>query len=106
MCGACSPSGELVRIRWLRIALKNLDDEAAYMAQFDKKAAQRMVARIKDVVTHLGEHPSIARPGRVTGTRELIVAGTPYIVPYRVRENIVEILRVFHSARKWPTSFR
>jgi plasmid stabilization system protein ParE len=45
---------------------------------------------------------TMGRAGRVTGTRELVVAGTPYIVPYRVRVEAVEILRVFHAARKWP----
>jgi len=43
--------------------------------------------------------------GRVPGTRELVVTGTPYIVAYRVRDETVEILRVFHAARKWPERF-
>jgi toxin ParE1/3/4 len=42
------------------------------------------------------------RPGRWPGTRELIIPGTPYIVPYRVKGPVVEILRVFHGARRWP----
>lgn len=44
----------------------------------------------------------MGRAGRVAGTRELVVADTPYIIPYRVRGDAVEILRVFHAARKWP----
>jgi toxin ParE1/3/4 len=35
----------------------------------------------------------------------LVVANTPYLVPYRVRNNVIEILRVFHGARKWPQKF-
>ena len=50
----------------------------------------------------LAQHPALGRPGRVEGTRELVVPDTPYLVPYRVRGHAVEILRVFHGARKWP----
>ncbi|HET6521471.1 MAG TPA: type II toxin-antitoxin system RelE/ParE family toxin, partial [Geminicoccaceae bacterium] len=53
----------------------------------------------------LAQHPESGRPGRVPGTRELVVSGTPYIVPYRVQGNTVQILRVLHGARKWPTRF-
>ena len=45
---------------------------------------------------------ALGRPGRVEGTRELVVPDTPYLVPYRGRGHAVEILRVFHGARKWP----
>jgi len=47
----------------------------------------------------------MGRPGRVPGTRELVLPNFPYIIPYRVREQRVEILRVFHTARKWPQGF-
>jgi toxin ParE1/3/4 len=47
----------------------------------------------------------MGRPGRVIGTRELIVPGTPYVVAYRVRESTMEVLAVMHSAQQWPTSF-
>ena len=91
-----------MRVRWLRRALRNLDEEADYIARDDPDAAARMVQRIATAVEQLTIHPSSGRIGRVPGTRELIVTGTPYIVPYRVRRDAVEILRVFHAARKWP----
>ena len=47
----------------------------------------------------------MGRPGRVPGTRELVIPGTPYIVPYRVQGEAIQILRVYHSARRWPESF-
>jgi toxin ParE1/3/4 len=94
-----------VRIRWLRRALENLDEEAAYIARDDPKAAAQIVERIAASVERLANHPASGRPGRVPGTRELIVSGTSYLVPYRVRGGTVEILRVFHSARKWPEKF-
>jgi toxin ParE1/3/4 len=53
-------------------------------------------------VERLGAFPAIGRPGRVAGTRELVVSGTPYIVPYRVRGERVQIITVLHSAQRWP----
>ncbi len=91
-----------MRVRWLRRALRNLDEEAEYIARDDPDAAARTVQRIVTAVAQLTTHPASGRIGRVPGTRELVVTGTPYIVPYRVRGDAVEILRVFHAARKWP----
>ena len=94
-----------MRGRWLRRALENLDDEAAYIARDDPHAAARTVERIATSIERLAAHPVSGRPGRVPGTRELVVSGTLYIVPYRVRGETVEILRVFHGARRWPEKF-
>jgi toxin ParE1/3/4 len=94
-----------VRVRWLRVALANLEEEADYIAEDNPGAADRLVKRIMRAVNLLGKNPAMGRPGRVSGTRELVVGDTPYIGPYRVRANAVEILRVFHAARKWPASF-
>jgi plasmid stabilization system protein ParE len=91
-----------MRIRWLRKALRNLDDEATYIAADDGSAARLVVRRVLDAVSMLAEQPGLGRPGRVPGTRELIVAKTRYIVPYRVRGETVEILRVFHTFRQLP----
>jgi toxin ParE1/3/4 len=89
----------------LRTALANLDAEAEYIAEDNPAAAGRVVQRIFRAVNLLRENPAMGRAGRVAGTRELVVAETPYIIPYRVRGDAVEILRVFHAARKWPERF-
>jgi len=94
-----------VRVRWLRVALANLEEEADYIAEDNPAAADRLVQRIMRAVNLLAKNPAMGRPGRVSGTRELVVGDTPYIVPYRVRANAVEVLRVFHAARKWPAKF-
>ena len=90
-----------LEIRWLKRALTNLDAEAAFIAR-DNPAAARVVDDITTTVGLLAQHPALGRSGRVEGTRELVVPDTPYLVPYRVRGHAVEILRVFHGARKWP----
>ena len=92
-----------MRVRWLRKALRNLDEEASYIAQDDQKAAQLVVQRVLDSVAMLLVQPGMGRPGRVPGTRELVVLRTRYIVPYRVRGETIEILRIFHTSRKIPS---
>ena len=94
-----------MRVRWLRRALANLEAEANYIAEDDPAAAGRIVQRIFRAIEPLKKNPAMGRPGRVVGTRELVVGGTPYILPYRVRGEAQEILRVFHGARKWPKRF-
>jgi len=94
-----------MRVRWLNAALRNLDIEAEYIARDNPEAAARVIIAIQAAVERLSNHPSMGRPGRVPGTRELVVSGTPYIIPYRVRGEEVQILRVFHGARKWSRRF-
>jgi toxin ParE1/3/4 len=65
-------------------------------------AADRLVRGIIAEAGTLSTHPEIGRAGRIDGTRELIVSGTPYIVVYRSRNDAVEILAVFHRAGRWP----
>lgn len=91
-----------MRVRWLRTALRNLDDEAAYIAADDPSAAQQVVQRILQAVAALATQPEIGRPGRVPGTRELVVTRTRYLIPYRVRGDVVQVLRVFHTSRRSP----
>ena len=91
-----------MRVRWLRQALRNLDDEANYVAAENPAAARIVVRRVLEAVAQLADQPSVGRPGRVPGTRELVVLKTRYIVPYRVRGQTIEILRVFHTSRRLP----
>lgn len=91
-----------MQVRWLRAALRNLDEEASTIAADDPLAAQLVVQRILDAVAMLADQPGIGRPGRVPRTRELVVMKTRYLVPYRVRGGAVEVLRVFHTSRRTP----
>ena len=93
-----------MQIKWLRKALKNLDDEAEYIAQEDPQAARLVVRRVVQTVSLLSDNPALGHPGRVPGTHELVIPNTRYIVPYRVRPRLqrIEILRVFHTSTKPP----
>lgn len=94
-----------MQVRWLRQALRNLDEETAWIAQDSPKSAAAFITHMTSSAAMLADHPHMGRPGRVPGTRELVVTRFSYILPYRVREQNVEILRVFHTARKWPQRF-
>jgi len=89
-------------VRWTKGAIKNLDEVESYIARDKPGAAVETVLKVIDAVGLLADNPSLGRPGRVAGTRELVIHGTPFIAPYRVRKNVVEVLRVFHRSRKWP----
>lgn len=91
-----------MRIRWLDEAISDLIEIRDYITNDKPQAAQAVASRIRKTVDLLKDQPGIGRPGRVEGTKELIIPGLPYIIPYRVKANIIEILRVLHTARKWP----
>ena len=91
-----------MRIVWLRRAIQNLDEAALWIAKDNPRAAVCVVARIRRATERLADHPESGRPGRIAGTRELVVPGLPYIVAYGVTEQQVEILFVQHAAREWP----
>jgi toxin ParE1/3/4 len=94
-----------MRIRWLLLALDDIDNIASYISQDDPVAAKKSVLEIWRVSNLLKNQPHAGHPGRVTGTREIYVFGTSYIIPYRIKNDEIQILRVLHTSRKWPDSF-
>ncbi|HVB82636.1 MAG TPA: type II toxin-antitoxin system RelE/ParE family toxin [Candidatus Binataceae bacterium] len=91
-----------MRVRWLDQAVNDLKAVRSYIAEDNPLAAGEVAQRIRQAVRVVRDYPAAGRSGRVPNTRELVVTGTPYILPYRVRAGAVEILRVLHGARKWP----
>ena len=87
-------------IRWLPKAQANLEAELQRIAEEDYVTAKRIAAIVKSCTDILEQFPESGRPGRVPETRELVISGFPYILPYRVRGGIVEILRFFHTSQK------
>jgi len=94
-----------VKIAWTRLALADFNSAYNYIAEERPSAAVRMIEKIERAIRAVGRHPEIGRPGRVDGTRELIVPGTPFVIPYRVKAKRVELLAVIHSAQRWPDRF-
>jgi plasmid stabilization system protein ParE len=92
-------------IVWTTAASVQLADLHEYIAESSEPAADQQVAILLYATNTLSDFPEMGRPGRRRGTRELVVSGTPYIVAYRIRLTVIEILAVIHGARRWPRSF-
>ena len=91
-----------MKIRWSRPAVRHLTEIDDFIAADNPDAAAEVARTIVEAIEKLGDFPAIGRPGRLPATRELIVPGTPFVIPYRVTGEIIEILAVFHGARRWP----
>ena len=92
-----------MNIEWSVEALADLSSLHAFIAKDNPNAAQKVAMTIvESVETNLPDNPHIGRPGRVNGTRELVISHTHYIVPYRIKSDTIQVLRVYHGARRWP----
>jgi toxin ParE1/3/4 len=91
-----------VTVVWSPRAIEHLAHLRAYIAQDNPKAANRIGGTLLEAGERLADLPNLGRPGRVGGTRELVVPGTPYVIPYRVRGDRLEVIAVFHGRQKWP----
>jgi len=88
---------------WAPQAVADLRELRAHIGKEAPATAKRTTERIIEAVERLiPGNPANGRPGRVPGTRELVLVGTPYVVPYRIRGGRIVVLRVLHGARRWP----
>ncbi len=90
------------RLEYAARYFRRLEDIRERIAEDNPEAATRVVSRIRTAVQRLVTSPAIGRPGRVAGTRELVIPGTPYIIPYRIVGDVVQVITVMHSAQRWP----
>jgi len=94
-----------MKVRWMHLAEHDLEAAFDYVRQENEDAARVLVERILSAVGMLGCHPHAGREGRLKGTRELVLAGTPYLAVYRIHRDTVQILAILHAARRWPSGF-
>jgi toxin ParE1/3/4 len=91
-----------VKLVWSQLALEDRRAIFDYIEIDDPRAAVMVDERISAATRHLIDFPNSGRPGRLQDTRELVIARTPYVAPYRIEGEIIRILRVIHGARLWP----
>lgn len=89
-----------MNLRWTRPALADLIEAQTYISQDNPQAAHDVAQRVWDAAKKLPDNPAIGRAGHVSGTREWVVGQTPYLIVYRLRDQTVEILRVWHGKRE------
>ena len=91
-----------MQVEWSIFAQADRDAIFDYIEVDSLRAAIAVDDRIREQVETLARFPQSGRPGRIEGTRELVISRTPYIVAYRIAGDTVRILRVLHGARRWP----
>ena len=89
-----------MKVVWLEEAAKDLREVGNYIAEENPSIAYRVLAKIKSAADLLQRNPEMGRLGRVGKTRELLVPGLPYILPYYIKNGEVRILAVMHTSRK------
>jgi len=92
----------MTRVRWTEPALSDIERIYAWIEPHGEQSAIRIVTRLRDRAESLASLPQQGRAGRIKGTRELVVAGTDYLILYQLAEDAVEVLRVVHTRQKWP----
>jgi toxin ParE1/3/4 len=92
-------------IEWTALATAEALELHRYVAEDSLEAANRQLGLVLESIQGLSRFPGKGRIGRVRGTRELVVLGTPYIVAYRLEGAAIQILSILHGARRWPDTF-
>jgi toxin ParE1/3/4 len=91
-----------VKIRWSAEANEDRVAIFDFIEMDNPRAAGRIDDKFLDAVERLKTFPKLGRPGRRSGTRELPVPGTPYIVAYRIHSDEIEMLHILHGSQHWP----
>ena len=89
-------------IEWLPAAQIKRFEQLDFIAADNPLAAADQDDQIERQVNMLLQHPKMGRPGRIKGTRELVISHTPFVVVYREKPERVEVIRFLHSAQQWP----
>lgn len=94
-----------MKIRLTKAAIADLREAQAYVALDNPNAALKLALKIEKAVALIGQRPNIGRPTPAQGVREWSVPGLPYVIPYRVLDEVIEIIRIWHTSRKRPTEW-
>jgi addiction module RelE/StbE family toxin len=94
-----------MKIRWSPTAIADLESIHDFITKDSPAAASRIANRIKDSVNRLANFPLSGRPGRVPGTRDLVIPETSYLAAYTIQGNEVRIAALLHGKQLWPDSF-
>jgi len=91
-----------MQVRWTTAAASDLESIAEYLFEKTPEHAARLIREICDAVFALRIYPNRGRPGKKSGTRELVLPALPYIVVYKVASDVLHIARILHGAQDWP----
>jgi addiction module RelE/StbE family toxin len=89
-------------VRWSPEAAADFAAIVEYIRKQNPAAAERVAHTMFEGIASLASFPRQGRPGRISGTRELVFAPLPFIAVYRVGAEVVEVARVLHGSQRWP----
>ena len=89
-------------LEWSAFALADRNQIFDHIEIDNPRAAIAIDERIQAQIEGLADFPENGRIGRVEGTRELVIVGTPFIAAYQITADHVRVLRILHGARCWP----
>ena len=93
-----------MKLKWTRLSLKDMQHLYDYIADDSTAAAKKIISRISEAADKLKLYPHMGKAGRISGTRELVIAATPYIIVYIIADDSIQVVSVIHGARRWPDS--
>ena len=94
-----------MKLVWQHYAIEDLRSVQNHIALDNPDAAVAVVQTIYSYTeSTLTQFPEAGRTGRVEGTRELVIPRLPFIVPYRINKDQIQILAVHHTSRRWPAT--
>lgn len=88
-------------LAWKPLALVDRERIMEYIAADNPVAAIELDLAFESHADALPLHPTMYRPGRVKGTREIVVHPN-YVMVYAITGKTISILRVLHAAQQWP----
>lgn len=92
-----------MRIRWTEPAINDLTAVCDYLKEHGSPELSRRIAlSLYERIGLLAKYPEFGRTGRLPETRELVFVGLPYLAIYRIKADLIEILRILHGAQDWP----
>lgn len=95
-----------MKLKWTCLSLQDMQNLYEYIAGDNLRAAKRIISRIREAADKLKIYPHMGKAGRVSNTRGLVIAATPYIIVYMIAEKSIQIVSVIYGVRRWPDSFK
>ncbi|MFI0848224.1 type II toxin-antitoxin system RelE/ParE family toxin [Mesorhizobium sp. IMUNJ 23232] len=94
-----------MKIRLTKAAIRDLIEVEAYIALDNPRAAFGVKSKIDRAITLISERPGIGRPASGGASREWSIPGLPYLIPYRISGDVIDIIRIWHTSRQRPTEW-
>lgn len=91
-----------MKILWTKTAFGHLENARQYISSANPHALKLIRDALRSAQDNLLRFPDSGMPGRVKGTRELLIPGQRLFLVYQVNSPNIEILALIHTSQKWP----